>query len=86
VPKVSQKADGNDWNSSPIHCRSYPFVGIMAERSNTSAAEQENTSSKRPPWWKRLWRWMGFGETKLWDWLQLPSTLAMTIMVAVIPC
>src|SRR5215211_1670970 len=58
----------------------------MAERSNTSAAEQQNTSSKRPPWRKRLWRWMGFGETKLWDWLQLPSTLAMPIVVAVIPC
>jgi hypothetical protein len=40
----------------------------------------------RPPWWKRfwerLWGWTGFGETKLWDWLQLLGTLAIPVVVA----
>jgi uncharacterized protein YjbI with pentapeptide repeats len=53
----------------------------MPEGRDTRNAEQG--PGKRPPWWKRLWEWMGFDEKKLWDWLQLLSTLAIPVVLTV---
>jgi len=44
---------------------------------------KEAQLNKRPPWWKKLWGWSGFGEKKLWDWLQLLSALAIPVVLAV---
>jgi uncharacterized protein YjbI with pentapeptide repeats len=44
---------------------------------------KEDQLNKQPPWWKKLWGWSGFGEKKLWDWLQLLSALAIPIVLAV---
>jgi hypothetical protein len=54
----------------------------MAEGEDTHTTEQEKVPGKRPSWWKRLWGWTGFGEKKLWDWLQLLGTLAIPVVVA----
>jgi hypothetical protein len=43
--------------------------------------EQEQEPSKRSQWTK-LWAWTGFGEKKLWDWLQLLSALAIPVVLA----
>jgi hypothetical protein len=42
--------------------------------------EQEKEPSKRSRWTK-LWAWTGFGEKKLWDWLQLLSALAIPVVL-----
>jgi uncharacterized protein YjbI with pentapeptide repeats len=34
-------------------------------------------------WTSKLWEWTGFGEKKLWDWLQLLSALAIPIVLTV---
>jgi DNA segregation ATPase FtsK/SpoIIIE-like protein len=44
---------------------------------------KEDQVNKQPPWWKKLWVWTGFGEKKLWDWLQLLSALAIPVVLAV---
>jgi uncharacterized protein YjbI with pentapeptide repeats len=44
---------------------------------------KQEPSSKKSPWWKRLWGWTGFGEKKLWDWLELLSSLAIPVVLAV---
>jgi uncharacterized protein YjbI with pentapeptide repeats len=56
---------------------------VMSKGKGTPPAEQEQEPGQRPPWWKRLWGWTGFGEKKLWDWLQLLSALAIPIVIAV---
>jgi hypothetical protein len=33
----------------------------MAEGKVAHTAEQKKESTKRPPWWKRLWDWTEFG-------------------------
>jgi len=43
--------------------------------------EQEQEPSKRSRW-PKLWAWTGFGEKKLWDWLQLLSALAIPVVLA----
>src|SRR5919112_3039404 len=58
------------------------IVREMAEGEDTHTTEQEKVPGKRPSWWKRLWGWTGFGEKKLWDWLQLLGTLAIPVVVA----
>jgi len=49
------------------------------EENNT--VEQEKEPSKRSRRTK-LWAWTGFGEKKLWDWLQLLSALAIPVVLA----
>jgi uncharacterized protein YjbI with pentapeptide repeats len=44
---------------------------------------KEDQANKQSPWWKKLWGWTGFGEKKLWDWLQLLSALAIPVVLAV---
>ena len=46
------------------------IVGAMAEGKDNYSAEQR-ASSKRPPWWKRFWRWTGFGDETVFEWLKL---------------
>jgi hypothetical protein len=65
-----------------IHRR---FIGIcfhgrsvIGEENNT--VEQEKEPSK-PSQWTKLWAWTGFGEKKLWDWLQLLSALAIPVVL-----
>jgi serine phosphatase RsbU (regulator of sigma subunit) len=55
----------------------------MVEGRGAYAVEQEKEPSKKRPWWKRLWGWTGFGEKKLWDWLQLLSALAIPVVLTV---
>jgi hypothetical protein len=43
---------------------------------------RQEPSNKNTPWWKQLWKWTGFGEKKLWDWLQLLSALAIPVVLA----
>jgi uncharacterized protein YjbI with pentapeptide repeats len=50
------------------------------ELGNTTAAEKEPS---RRRWSSKLWEWTGFGEKKLWDWLQLLSALAIPIVLTV---
>jgi hypothetical protein len=52
------------------------------EENNTVEQESKSTN-RRPPWWKRLWGWTGFGGKKLWDWLQLLSALAIPVLLTV---
>jgi uncharacterized protein YjbI with pentapeptide repeats len=56
----------------------------MAEGKGTHTAEQEKESTKRPPWWKRLWEWTEFGKKSGWNWLELLSALAIPVVLAVI--
>jgi hypothetical protein len=45
--------------------------GKDSTEEGTAALEHRNGSSKRPPWWKRLWRWTKFGNKSGWNWLEL---------------
>ncbi len=49
------------------------------EPGNESAAERK---PRKRHWDSKLWEWTGFGEKKLWDWLQLLSALAIPIVLA----
>jgi len=51
------------------------------KEENTTGLEGETVSTKKPPHWKRLWEWTGFGEKRLWDWLQM---LVVPLLVALI--
>jgi uncharacterized protein YjbI with pentapeptide repeats len=55
-------------------------VELEQEPGNKSAAEGEPS---KPHWGSKLWEWTGFGEKKLWDWLQLLSALAIPIVLTV---
>ena len=55
----------------------------MVMGKGTSITEQGEGPDKQPTWWRRLWEWTGFGEKKLWNWLQLLGTLAIPVVVAV---
>jgi uncharacterized protein YjbI with pentapeptide repeats len=57
------------------------IVVEMAEDKDTSNPEPKK-STKRPPWWKRLWRWTEFGEKSGWEYLQLLGTLAIPVVIA----
>ena len=52
----------------------------MAGGQDTHNTEQG--PGNHAPWWKRLWGWTGFGDQKLWDWLQLLSALAVPVVIA----
>jgi uncharacterized protein YjbI with pentapeptide repeats len=55
----------------------------MAEGKRIHTAEQEKEpAGEPPPLRSRLWSWTGFGEKKLWDWLQLLSVLAIPVVFA----
>jgi uncharacterized protein YjbI with pentapeptide repeats len=54
----------------------------MAENNGRHTPVQENESSKRPPWWKRLWEWTEFGKKSGWNWLELLSALAIPVVLA----
>jgi uncharacterized protein YjbI with pentapeptide repeats len=46
--------------------------------------EQQGTEpGKRPALWSRLWAWTGFGDKTLWEWVQLLSSLAMPVVLAI---
>ena len=55
-------------------------VELEQEPGNKSATEGEPS---KPHWGSKLWEWTGFGEKKLWDWLQLLSALAIPIVLTV---
>jgi uncharacterized protein YjbI with pentapeptide repeats len=44
---------------------------------------KQEPASQDSLWWQRLRGWTGFGEKKLWDWLQLLGTLSIPVVVAV---
>lgn len=50
------------------------------EPGTKSPAEKEPEKRR---WGSKLWEWTGFGEKKLWDWLQLLSALAIPIVLTV---
>src|SRR5215204_6745689 len=50
------------------------------EPGNKSPAEGE---PRKRHLGSKLWEWTGFGEKKLWDWLQLLSALAIPILLTV---
>jgi uncharacterized protein YjbI with pentapeptide repeats len=50
------------------------------EPGTKSPAEKE---PRKRRWGSKLWEWTGFGEKKLWDWLQLLSALAIPIVLTV---
>ena len=44
----------------------------MAEGKDTpTTPKQQKDPDKRPPWWKRLWRWTAFAKKSGWNWLEL---------------
>jgi uncharacterized protein YjbI with pentapeptide repeats len=46
--------------------------------------EQQGTEpGKRPALRSRLWAWTGFGDKTLWEWVQLLSSLAMPVVLAI---
>ncbi len=56
----------------------------MAEGKGTHTVEQGKGSTKRPPWWKRLWEWTEFGKKSGWNWLELLSAVAIPVVLAAI--
>jgi hypothetical protein len=55
----------------------------MADKHGTVTTEQEKGSATRPPLWKRLWEWTEFGKKTGWQWLELLSTLAIPVVLAI---
>ena len=55
----------------------------MAENKCTHNAQEGTEPTRRPPRWKRLWEWTGFGEKSGWKWLELLSALAIPVVLAV---
>jgi hypothetical protein len=56
--------------------------GKETTEEGTAAPEQGNGSSKRPPWWARVWRWAELGKKSGWEYLQLVGTLAIPGVIA----
>lgn len=55
---------------------------VEQEKEPGNESTAEGKPGKRH-WGSKLWEWTGFGEKKLWDWLQLLSALAIPIVLTV---